>query len=154
VVLAGLVFLVILLSVGFEWSLRRRALFSPTLGITLLPAFVGLFLTTTVLQHLPRRHVKFEHAFLGALVTTALWWGAKGLFGLYYAHAKVLTWGILYGSLGSLMATLIFLYYSCCIFLLGAEVTAAFYRHETTTSLRISEHLERSPVLPGNSMES
>ena len=30
-----------------------------------------------------------------------------------------------------IMAGLLFLYYSSAIFLLGAEVTAAFYRHET-----------------------
>jgi membrane protein len=143
VVLAGLVFLVILLSAGFEWSLRRQAILSPTIGITVMPALLGLLLTTTILQHLPRRHVKFEHAFLGALVTTLLWWGAKWVFGIYYAHAKELTWVILYGSLGSMMAALVFLYYSCCIFLLGAEVTAAFYRQDTTTSLRVPEHLKR-----------
>lgn len=139
VVLAGLVFLVILLSAGFEWSLRRNALFPPTMALTVLPAAIGLVLITLVLQHLPRRHVKFRHAFAGALVTAMLWWGAKGVFGFYYAHAKTATWGILYGSLGSLMAALFFLYYSCCIFLLGAEVTAAFYKQDTTTGLRISD---------------
>ncbi len=130
VVLAGLVFLVILLSAGFEWSLRRNALFSPSLAITILPAAIGLILITMILQYLPRRHVRFGHALLGGLVTTLLWWGAKGAFGIYYTHAKTSTWGILYGSLGSLMAALVFLYYSCCIFLLGAEITAAFYRQE------------------------
>jgi membrane protein len=143
VVLAGLLFLVILLSAGFEWSIRRQAVFSPTLGITVLPALLGLLLTTMILQHLPRRYVKFRHALLGATVTTVLWWGAKGLFGIYYAHAKDLTWGILYGSLGSMMAALVFLYYSCCIFLLGAEITAAFYHQDTTTSLQIPEELKR-----------
>jgi membrane protein len=141
VVLIGLVFLVILLSAGFEWSLRRHAILPPTAAITILPALIGLILITMVLQHLPRRHVKFAHAFIGALVTTLLWWGAKWAFGVYYTHAKDLTWGILYGSLGSLMAALVFLYYSCCIFLLGAEVTAAFYKQDTTTNLRIPESL-------------
>jgi membrane protein len=131
VVLAGMIFLVILLSAGFEWSLRRHAIFPPTLAITLLPAVIGLILITMVLQYLPRRHVRFRHALIGASVTTLLWWGAKWGFGVYYAHAKGLTWGILYGSLGSMMAALVFLYYSCCIFLLGAEVTAAFYQQET-----------------------
>jgi membrane protein len=139
VVLAGLVFLVILLSAGFEWSLRRQAILPPSIGITVLPAVLGLLLTTIVLQHLPRRHVRFQHAFIGALVTTTLWWAAKGVFGIYYAHAKDLTWGILYGSLGSLMAAMVFLYYSCCIFLLGAEVTAAFYRQEATGSITLPE---------------
>jgi membrane protein len=139
VVLAGMVFLVILLSAGFEWSLRRHAILPPTAAITVLPALIGLILITLVLQHLPRRHVKFSHALIGATVTTVFWWGAKWGFGLYYSHAKDFTWGILYGSLGSLMAALVFLYYSCCIFLLGAEVTAAFYKQDTTTNLRIPE---------------
>lgn len=139
VVLAGMVFLVILLSAGFEWSLRRNAILPPTAAVTVLPALIGLILITLILQHLPRRHVQFGHAFIGALVTTLLWWGAKWVFGVYYAHAKVLTWGILYGSLGSMMAALVFLYYSCCIFLLGAEITAAFYKHETTLKLCLPE---------------
>lgn len=129
VVLGGLVFLVILLSAGFEWTLRRHLPMSPLLMYSALPLFLSLILVTLVLQHLPRRHVRFRHAALGALVTTGLWWVAKLGFGYYLKHTP--TWGILYGSLGSLMAALVFLYYSCLIFMLGAEVTAAFYRHET-----------------------
>ncbi len=146
VLLTGLMFLVILLSAGFEWSLRRSAPFSPTFAITILPAVLGLGLITLILQHFPRRHVRLSHAFIGALITTSLWWMAKGVFGIYYAHAKGFTWNILYGSLTDLMAALLFLYYSCCIFLLGAEVTASFYRHETTTGLRVSDHLKRMPL--------
>ena len=109
---------------------------SPILVYTFLPPVLGLVLVTLMLQHLPRRHVKFRHAFLGALVSTALWWVAKLGFGYYLLHTP--TWGILYGSLGSLMAALVFLYYSCAIFMLGAEVTAAFYRHDGTGAFDIS----------------
>jgi membrane protein len=70
--------------------------------------------------------VLFRHAFLGGLVCSALWGVARLAFGYYLKHTP--TWGILYGSLGSVMAALVFLYYSCAIFMLGAEVTAAFYR--------------------------
>ncbi|MFN7957342.1 MAG: YihY/virulence factor BrkB family protein [Holophagaceae bacterium] len=94
-----------------------------------LPPLVGLVVMTLVLQHLPRLHVKFRHAFLGAGISTALWWLAKWGFGVYLAHT--LTWGIMYGSLLGAVAGLTFLYYSCAILLLGAEITAAFYRHET-----------------------
>ena len=128
VVLGGLVFLVILLGVGVEWSFRRHAPFSPSMAILALPLILGLLLVTLVLQHLPRLHVRFPHALLGAGVSTTLWWVAKWGFGFYLAHTP--TWGVLYGSLGSLMAALIFLYYSCAIFMLGAEITAAFYRHD------------------------
>lgn len=130
VVIGGLLFLVVLMTAGVEWTLRKNAPFinSRLVMYTYLPPLVGLVVTTLILQHLPRRHVRFRHAFLGALVCTGLWVVAKGAFGWYMDHAP--TWNILYGSLGGLMAALIFLYYSCCLFLLGAEVTAAFYRHD------------------------
>ncbi len=98
----------------------------------LLPALtplLGLLVVTMILQHMPRCHVRFRHAFLGAFVSTLLWWIAKWVFAIYLSHT--LTFGIMYGSLSSLIAALIFLYYSCAIFLLGAEITAAFYRQET-----------------------
>ena len=131
VVLGGLIFLVILLATGFEWTLRRQLPLSPLLMYVALPPILGLLMVTIVLQHLPRRHVLFRHALLGASVSTGLWWVAKVGFGWYLKHTP--TWGILYGSLGSLMAALVFLYYSCAIFMLGAEVTAAFYRHDASS---------------------
>jgi len=141
IVVGGLLFLVMLLTAGFEWTLRRQAPFSPLLMYAALPPILVLIVGTQVLQHLPRRHVRFRHALLGGLVSMVLWWAAKWGFGWYLAHTP--TWGILYGSLGSLMAGLVFLYYSCCIFLLGAEVTAAFYRHDTSTGVRVPEALNR-----------
>ena len=134
--LRQLVFLVggLLLSVLFLAGLVGGAVrkFLPWKQTDLLPylgPIVGLVVMTIVLQHLPRLHVKFRHAFLGAAVSTALWWLAKEGFGIYLKHT--LTWGIMYGSLLGIVAGLTFLYYSCAILLLGAEITAAFYRHET-----------------------
>jgi membrane protein len=106
--------------------------FLPWKQTDLLPylgPLLGLVVMTIVLQHLPRLHVKFRHAFLGAASSTLLWWLAKEIFGVYLKHT--FTWGIMYGSLLGIVAGLTFLYYSCAIFLLGAEITAAFYRHET-----------------------
>jgi len=127
-VVGGLIFLALLMTVGFEWVFRAKApfAFSNVLFYTFLPPMVGLALVTMVLQHLPRRHVPFRYAFTGALVCAGAWWLAKWLFGLYLAYTP--TWGILFGSLGGMMAALVFLYYSSAIFLLGAEVTAALER--------------------------
>jgi len=82
VVLVGLCFLVILLAAGFEWGLRAKAPLSPILMYAFLPPTLGLMLVTRILQHIPRRHVRFRHAFLGGLVTTFLWWLAKFVFGV------------------------------------------------------------------------
>ena len=125
----GLLLMVIFLALVLGGAVRKflpwkQADFLPYLG-----PLLGIVVVTMVLQHLPRLHVKFRHAFLGAAVSTALWWLAKWVFGVYLKHT--LTWGIMYGSLLGIVAGLTFLYYSCAILLLGAEITAAFYRHET-----------------------
>jgi membrane protein len=123
--LSAVLFLVVLLGGTFRKFLPfKQADFLPYLG-----PLLGLVVVTIVLQHLPRLHVKFRHAFLGAAISTALWWLAKWGFGVYLNHT--MTWGIMYGSLLGIVAGLTFLYYSCAILLLGAEITAAFYRHET-----------------------
>jgi membrane protein len=131
-VLGFLVGLVALLAVLFNWALGAIGPGGALRVLHWLPPLLGLALATLVLQHLPRRHVAFPHALLGGLVCSLLWGLARVGFGWYLKFAP--GWGILYGSLGSVMAALVFLYYSCAIFMLGAEVTAAFYlpAHEPT----------------------
>jgi membrane protein len=135
VVVGILVCLVALLAAVFNWALLSRAPMASMRVLHFLPPVFGLVLVTLVLQHLPRRHVLFSHAFLGGVVCSALWGVARLGFGYYLKHTP--TWGVLYGSLGSVMAALVFLYYSCAIFMLGAEVTAAFYRPTGTGAFPI-----------------
>jgi membrane protein len=111
----GVLVMVLFLAVLVGGALRK---FLPGKQSDLLPylgALAVLAVMTMALQYLPRMHVRFRHAFLGAGIATALWWVAKWGFGVYLRHT--MTWGIMY---------------SCAILLLGAEITAAFYRHETT----------------------
>jgi membrane protein len=125
----GLLTTVFFLAVLIGGALRK---FLPAKHTDLLPflaPLVGLAVMTMVLQYLPRQHVRFRHAFLGAAIATVLWWLARWGFGVYLRHT--MTWGIMYGSLLGIVAGLTFLYYSCAILLLGAEITAAFYRQET-----------------------
>lgn len=129
-VLGGLLFLVVVLGLMVGGVLGVKLQVPRVAFLGLLVPLLGVTVVTMTLQHLPRCHVAFRHALLGALVSTSLWWVAQWGFGIYLAHTS--TWGIMYGSLIKIIAGLIFLYYSCAIFLLGAEITAAFYRHETT----------------------
>ncbi|MBI4911839.1 MAG: YihY/virulence factor BrkB family protein [Acidobacteria bacterium] len=128
ILVGGLLALVLFLALLVGGALRRHLPFRQAELLPYLPVLMGLVLVTLVLQHLPRLHVRFRHALLGAAISTALWWTAKGIFTVYLNHT--FTWGIMYGSLVTIVAGLTFLYYSCAIFLLGAEITAAFYRHE------------------------
>jgi membrane protein len=140
----GLLFLVIFLAMMLGGVLRHILPIKQTELMPFLPPLMGLLVVTMVLQHLPRCHVSFKHAFMGAGISTALWWLAKWGFGIYLSHS--FTIGIMYGSLVSIVAGLTFLYYSCAIFLLGAEITAAFYRHETG-AIMVPKGLRASDVL-------
>jgi membrane protein len=145
----GVLLMVIFLALIIGGALRKFLPFKQADFLPYLGPLLGLVVMTVVLQHLPRLHVKFRHAFLGAGVATALWWLAKWGFGVYLRHT--MTWGIMYGSLLGVVAGLTFLYYSCAILLLGAEITAAFYRHETGATtvppwLRVKAG---DPVKPG-----
>lgn len=141
-VLGVLACLVVLLALIVNWALLSRAPLATMNALHALPPLFGLGLATMVLQHLPRLHVQFRHAFLGGLVCSLGWWLAKIAFGWYLVHSS--NWGVLYGSLGGFMAALVFLYYSCAIFMLGAEVTAAFYRHSGTGSHPVLDRREPS----------
>lgn len=131
ILVGGVLSMALFLALLVGGAVRKHLPLPRTDLLPYLTPLLVLAVSTIVLQHLPRLHVKFRHAFLGAGLSTALWWLAKWVFGIYLKHT--LTWGIMYGSLISIVAGLIFLYYSCAIFLLGAEITAAFYRHETGT---------------------
>jgi len=59
-------------------------------------------------------------AFYGALVASILWELAKQGFRFYFFHMVDLNQG--YGSFGLLLALVFWVYYSCFIFILGAEI--------------------------------
>ncbi|MBD3630252.1 YihY/virulence factor BrkB family protein [Cyclobacterium sp.] len=69
---------------------------------------------------LPDAIVKWRDVWLGAFVTMALFGLGKYLIGLYMGNADV---GSYYGTAGSLVVVLIWVYYSVLIFLFGAQLT-------------------------------
>jgi len=91
--------------------------------------FLGSFLVATVLfaavfKVLPDCPVAWRDVWLGALVTSALFSVGKLLVSLYLEHGGV---GESYGkAAGALIALLVWVYYSCIILLLGAELTQAY----------------------------
>ncbi|SEI82419.1 membrane protein [Cyclobacterium xiamenense] len=69
---------------------------------------------------LPDAVVKWKDVWLGAFVTMLLFGLGKYLIGLYMGNADV---GSYYGTAGSLVVVLIWVYYSAVIFLFGAQLT-------------------------------
>ena len=75
-----------------------------------------------VYRTFPNVTVRARPAAIAALAVAALWEVARLAFGAYLTAFG--TYGRLYGSFGVLVATLVWIYYSAAIFLLGAELAA------------------------------
>jgi membrane protein len=75
---------------------------------------------------LPDREIGWRDVGVGAVMTALLFVVGKFLISLYIGSSAVTS---SYGSAGSLMAMLIWIYYSAQIFLLGAEFTKVFAMH-------------------------
>lgn len=90
---------------------------------------LGLALMTLVFamvyKIMPRVKLTWRDVWVGALVTALLLTLGRWGIGFYLGHAAVASG---FGAAGSLVAVLVWVYYSAQIFLLGAEFTAVWAR--------------------------
>ena len=87
--------------------------------------FVVSFAVITLLfallfKYVPARHIPWREVWIGAVGTAILFAVGKLLLGLYLGKAGV---GSAYGAAGSLVAVIVWVYYSAQIFFFGAEFT-------------------------------
>ena|SRR2546425_7409746 len=90
-----------------------------TLGMGVLFNFL---LFSTLYLFGPSVSRKLRRIWVGALVAAVLWEISKHLFAVYVK--SISTYQMLYGSVGSVIAVLIWLYLSGALFALGAEVNS------------------------------
>jgi len=89
--------------------------------ITYVIPFVIVFFVLAIAYKLfPNTGVKTPAALKGALFTSLFFETAKHVFTLYVASAS--QFGKIYGSLTAVILFLLWVFYSCCIFLIGAEI--------------------------------
>lgn len=84
----------------------------------------GLF--ALLFKFMPDVRVRWRDAWLGAGVTAFLFTGGRQVIALYLSHSTVAS---VYGTAGSLVALLIWIYYSCAILFFGVEFTRAYRGH-------------------------
>jgi YihY family inner membrane protein len=70
----------------------------------------------------PRRPTRFADVRLGALVAAVLLRAAQGLFVVYLRYSAASN--AVYGALGGVMALLLWIYMSSCVFIYGACLCA------------------------------
>jgi membrane protein len=110
--------------------LTGRVLNEPLLAAIDLPWFGPLFAGATVLavtmalfKVLPEVKLGWLEVLPGAIVTVVGWVVAVWAFELYLTH--VAAYSVTYGSLGGVVAALMFFYVAAAILLFGCEVNAA-----------------------------
>ncbi|MFD0912320.1 YihY/virulence factor BrkB family protein [Methylophilus luteus] len=124
-----------LLMVSLVFSAGLSAMskwWSPVLGGWIVVAgifnFIFSFLLTTgmfamIYKIMPRVNIRWSEVWIGATLTAALFTVGKWLIGIYIGKSAISSG---YGAAGSLLALLIWIYYSAQIFLVGAEFTWAY----------------------------
>ena len=81
----------------------------------------GLF--AMIFKILPRTRIAWSDVWVGAAVTSMLFWIGKYLIGLYLGHASVAS---SFGAAGTIVVLIVWVYYSAQIFFLGAEFTREY----------------------------
>ncbi len=84
---------------------------------------VTAVLFALIFKILPDTDMAWRDVALGAVVTAVLFGLGEYLIGLYLGHTSA---GSAYGAAGSLVVTLLWVYYSAQIFLFGAEFTQVY----------------------------
>lgn len=84
---------------------------------------VVTFLFALIFKFVPARQISWRDVMVGALGTALLFTIGKFLLGLYLGKASV---GSAYGAAGSVVALIVWVYYSAQIFFFGAEFTRVY----------------------------
>jgi membrane protein len=129
VLLSVFLFLATVASWVMEWiqtfllepvNVSRQWIGAALVAFSLLVSTVMLYFGY---RYLPRRRIRPGAALAGAILAAVLWEIAKRVFRLYVRHVAV--YGQIYGPLGVLVAFVMFVYYTCVVFVLGACYVAA-----------------------------
>lgn len=85
--------------------------------------------TAIIYYYGPYRQQRWAAVWPGAVLSTALWFGATSVFGWYVTH--ITNYNVLYGSVGSSIALLVWMYLLAAIALFGCEFNAEIERLRT-----------------------
>ena len=99
-------------------------------GNTIISFAVTSLLFAMIFKVLPDLHISWREVWVGAAFTALLFSIGKTLIGLYLGRSAMSS---TYGAAGSLIALLVWIYYSSQVFLLGAEFTQVWARNMGAT---------------------
>ncbi|HAL22714.1 MAG TPA: BrkB protein, partial [Stenotrophomonas sp.] len=141
----------VVLALGFLLILSMTATTMLQVAFAQLPSVLPAigYLTSLLLyaagfafmyHYLPDRRVAWRQAFIGGVITSALF--ALGRYGIGVYIATVAP-GSAYGSMGALVISLVWIYYATVVFFVGALMTAVIDER-----LRARNHLALAGIDP------
>ena len=140
IVVYGPVLLSNLLPVAAAFHIWRLAQW-PSAAVLLMMALLCLY------RFAPNRHgQQWKRLVPGSVVATAIWIAVSLLFKLYVRHFS--DFGILYGSLGTLVVLMFWFYLSGVAILIGGEVNFTLERPRTLADQRLVSFAPHSIGLP------
>ncbi len=114
------------------WDLLA-SLIPPTLSLVV---FVGLY------WFLPNTKVRMVEALPGAIAATLAFEGAKYIFVWYVRNYPIYT--SVYGSVGSIVALLVWVYISALILLFGSLITSRYAAYMASRNIRVESTIMRT----------
>ena len=125
--MVSLVMSALLSALGEWWALDAAASF-----------VLSTLMFALIYKIIPRVRIRWRDVWLGASVTAALFALGKVLIGLYLGRSAVAS---AFGAAGSLVALMVWVYYSAQVFLLGAEFTRLAAKERTEDDFRQYERI-------------
>lgn len=93
--------------------------------IRFLMPFIALIVVIYITyRFIPRKYIKYKNVWPGVLFTAVSWYLFCVIFSIYIDNYS--KYNQLYGSIGSIFILLIWLYGSCTLLLVGAEINALY----------------------------
>lgn len=105
------------------------------LAVILLPLILGFIMFFLTYKIIPNRKIDAKAALIGALCASGMWEIAKFLFDVYIKRYG--SFQKMYGSFGTIVVMLIWIYYSSFVVLIGAEIGSNY--EETKRRLSTDE---------------
>jgi membrane protein len=118
--------------------------------INFVVSFAGVsVLFGLIFKYVPETKIAWKDVPVGAIVTAFLFTVGKFLIGLYLGKAGVAS---AYGAAGSLIAVIVWVYYSSMIFFFGAEFTHVLAHPQRTRKIKPStpRRSQEPPATPQN----
>ena len=109
------------------------------------PTPLFIFVVGLIYYYAPNAKVRLRDVWVGALLAGLLWRGAFALFSWYLRDMSRFS---VHGSVGTVIAFLLWVYLSAIILLYGAEVSAAYARLRKAIPQSKPAAPERDPVPP------